>query len=406
MSKFAKNAQFTKDSRLRNVCVTTWRKDGYRHKLLEDIFADPRVKYICRSPLEACPETGKEHYHLYLELNTTVSLPVLRRLIDSSSAHFEKRNGSPSQARTYCTRFWLNKDLQKIKAEYTTVNPQTDKIEELGVMSRQGSRNDIIALKNAIDSGLTEYELWESFPREYLKYSRHIRRVMYLRDQKRVGDHQKMNVIVLHGDSRTGKTRWAKDKFGYQNVFSPKWNGTKFWFDGYSGQKVLLLNEITGDNVPLPVLQDLLDNYITQQEVKGGFIVSNWDTIVITSNIHPEEWWNSYEKYNRKERKSMYNRITSTIEIGESDDDLSELDWGKKAERPSITLSTSVQPSEKISPEGKKKKLRKNAAVSPKEDSSPKVPEEVWKEEETHSRIEAVGSQDKYSRGSRRSAHS
>lgn len=63
------------------------------------------------------------------------------------------------------------------------------------------------------------------------------------------------------------------------------------WFDGYSGQKTLILDDFSGDFCNYRFLLRLLDCYKMKIEVKGGHAWAVWTTVVITTNVHPSGWY-------------------------------------------------------------------------------------------------------------------
>ena len=64
----------------------------------------------------------------------------------------------------------------------------------------------------------------------------------------------------------------------------------KLWFDGYNGDKTLLLDELRG-NIKLSYLLQILDPYPLKVEVKGGTVNAEWDRVFITTNTPPEKWY-------------------------------------------------------------------------------------------------------------------
>lgn len=97
--------------------------------------------------------------------------------------------------------------------------------------------------------------------------------------------NRNVKVITLIGAPGTGKSRWAYDN--YPDLYS-KPEGQ--WFDGYTGQKTLLLDDFYGD-IPYSQLLKVLDRYPLQVPIKGGFVHAQWDTVIITSNKQPEFWY-------------------------------------------------------------------------------------------------------------------
>lgn len=61
------------------------------------------------------------------------------------------------------------------------------------------------------------------------------------------------------------------------------------WFDGYFGQKVVLMEELRPGVIPYATLLQLLDGYEVVAPKKGGFVRWNPEKIWITSCFKPEE---------------------------------------------------------------------------------------------------------------------
>ena len=96
-----------------------------------------------------------------------------------------------------------------------------------------------------------------------------------------------MEVSIYYGATGTGKTRLAYESS--DSVY--KWNvDTPEWWDGYDGERTLLIDEFYGQLKPSRMLQ-LLDGYTCRLPVKGGFTYANWDKVYITSNAHPDCWY-------------------------------------------------------------------------------------------------------------------
>ncbi|CAH1239158.1 Hypp5736 [Branchiostoma lanceolatum] len=76
------------------------------------------------------------------------------------------------------------------------------------------------------------------------------------------------------------------------------------WFDGYEDQETVVMDDFYGD-VPIKMLQNILDRYPCRVETKGVTREFNPRTIRITSNRHVREWYsdelwlrdNLYESY-------------------------------------------------------------------------------------------------------------
>ena len=78
------------------------------------------------------------------------------------------------------------------------------------------------------------------------------------------------------------------------------------WFDNYTGQEDILLDDFYGW-IKYHTLLQLLDGYLCNYQLKGSTVWKNWSRVFITSNKDPSEW------YNRPEWDALRRRIT-TIE--------------------------------------------------------------------------------------------
>lgn len=98
---------------------------------------------------------------------------------------------------------------------------------------------------------------------------------------------QERKCKVYWGPTGTGKSRRAWEEAGF-NAY-PKDPRTKFW-DGYSGQSHVVIDEFRGD-IDIAHMLRWLDRYPVIVEVKGTSTVLKATDIWITSNLHPENWY-------------------------------------------------------------------------------------------------------------------
>jgi len=107
-------------------------------------------------------------------------------------------------------------------------------------------------------------------------------------------DGQKIDGLYIYGPTGTGKTtfavQYAKDlvaegKYNAWYLQQPKGN----WFDGYDGEEILILNEITGglsESISYTTLLAMFDPYKMELAVKGSFTPLRAKLIIMTSNLH------------------------------------------------------------------------------------------------------------------------
>lgn len=229
-----------------------------------------------------------EHEHLqgYVELISGQRLSWVKKNI-SSTAHWEIRHGTQQEAIAYC-----KKDESRVSGPY-----------ELGVPSKgRGSRTDVIAFRDAIKSGKRRRDLFEEQPlmmARYYKFYDHYKRTIV----PERSEDERFKVMLFYGSTGTGKTRKVYKEWGKSNNFRrlPCNNGT-MWFDGYDMHKYVLLDDFAGaaSHISLVMLLQILDRYPIEVPVKGSFTWWLPIKIVVTTNLHPRNW------YKWENRESQY----------------------------------------------------------------------------------------------------
>lgn len=107
---------------------------------------------------------------------------------------------------------------------------------------------------------------------------------------------------VYWGPTGVGKSRRAWHEAGIQAY--PKDPRTKWW-DGYRNQKNIVIDEFRGD-IDISHILRWLDRYPCIIEQKGTATVKSFDSIWITSNIHPNDW---YPTLDEQTKEALFRRL-------------------------------------------------------------------------------------------------
>ncbi len=220
--------------------------------------------------------SGTLHFQGYVLFSCVKKLSGVKKF--DSSAHWEPRRGSHLEAKTYCTK------------EDTRVEGPFEFGEE--PQSGSGGRSDLLAVKRKLDEGVSERAIAadEEHFGSWVRHHRAFQRYVCLRkDSQRTWPTY---TFVFWGPPGTGKSRRALAEAGDDAywVAKPRVSGS-LWFDGYSGQSNVVMDDFTGSWTTQNFMCRLLDRYPMQVETKGGFVPFTARKIWITSNKCPMDWW-------------------------------------------------------------------------------------------------------------------
>lgn len=258
------------------------------------LVADPTFVYFVENR-EICPETGKTHGQAYLEFSSNKRLGGLVKIFGPKN-HFEPRKGTREQARDYC--------MKEESREPGTVPLELGEWKE---SKGKGKRTDLQDACESLKKRGLKPTIEES-PHMYVKYAVNMERLA----QFYVGQNsqfRKLNVVVLVGPPGCGKTRYVWDNNDFDEVYPLTTYGKgKTWFQGYMGQKILLIDDFNG-NIEFTELLRILDGYKLYVETKGGSALAEWTTVYITSNYPVSDWYAG--NYNIAALQRRINRIYS-----------------------------------------------------------------------------------------------
>jgi hypothetical protein len=354
ISRFQKIFSMSR-SKSRAWCFTINNYDDQTEDAIKQLYQDTdSCLYLCYGH-EVGEEKKTPHLQGYVYFENPRTMRGVSRMDAFSRAHLAAAKGSARQNREYCSK------------------QDTANFVELGEMPRQGDRTDISAFLDAVKEGADDYELMCDFPREFVKYGRAIDRARSATLKRKARSFRQVTVTTLIGPTGTGKTRLAFHMDPDLYVVPNPSGASQLWFDGYTGQKTILLDDFYGW-IKYGFLLRLLDGHRMQAAIKGSFTAAAWTQVIITSNQHPSQW------YQKGLTPALKRRLDTdgiyTVELSESgrtmvtseDGDEKYVDWEDDTDVKEIAAALAQEEEEepeekKRRPRRKKKKLLRRSST-------------------------------------------
>ncbi len=250
-------------------------------------------------------ETGLERETRHLQgacvIGKQMEFSSLKRIRGLHRAHIEAMRGTPEDSKKYCSK--------------EDNNPF-----ESGDIPQPGKRSDLHDVCDKINAGATILDLARDEDARamgvVIRHFKGIQNLIHLRCPKRDCPPE---VIWIYGATGVGKTRCAiefAELVGRGEFWISK--GTLRWFDGYCGQRVVILDDLRTRHAQFSFLLRLLDRYPMSVEFKGGYTSWTPQLIFITCPKHPEQMWS----LRSEEDKEQLVRRCSWIEEATDYDDI------------------------------------------------------------------------------------
>ena len=221
--------------------------------------------------LERAPTTGMLHLQGAVHFLQPTRMGAAKALLGGESAHVEVcRNYL--KAVEYCR-----------KEESRVAGPW-----EHGKATSQGARTDLASVVAMVLGGKRPRQIAQEEPVLYARFAKNLQALRQELDRPRQRDDIK--VALFWGTTGTGKTRTIHDLWNAEDVYR-LFDMKTPWMDGYSDQKIVLIDDYGEGKMCIHLLKNILDRYPIEVPVKGGRVAWNPELIVITSNGPPETWY-------------------------------------------------------------------------------------------------------------------
>lgn len=271
--------------RRRDWCFTLNNYTEEHLALLETL--SKKALYLCYGK-EVAPTTGTPHLQGYIYFKDTKTFSALKKKLPDGT-HIERAEGNAQQNKVYCSK--------------------EGKFTEYGECPKQGKRNDISDIKEAVAQGKNMNQIIDIATNYQALKTAEL--ILKYRERKR---NWKPSVHWFYGPTGTGKTRKA-----YELCENPyrKTNRSGKWWDGYDAHSHVIIDDIKDDSREMyEDLLELLDRYDVRVEHKGGSRQFLATKIIVTSAEHPYELFKRFHQ-----AKELLRRIDEITYIPNEDDD-------------------------------------------------------------------------------------
>ena len=231
---------------------------------------------ICKS------EQGVYHIHLVITLSKPIRATALSKKL--GNAHIETMRGTKEQAEDYIEKRGKFEEKGEIILDR---QGSIDKIENNQGYRTDWANFDKIALQDDFD--LNDYILKNQITGKKEKdcINRYTRLM-----QTKAQAFRKLEVVYVEGETGQGKTKGVYDRHNAKDIFRISQDNTNsFKFDGYQGEKILLLDELRPNQIATSYLFQILDGYPMRVNVKGGYMWAQWEKIYITTCYSLDNWY-------------------------------------------------------------------------------------------------------------------
>ena len=235
---------------------------------------------------EICPSTERLHFQFYVELKKPMRMSGLKKNLYKDT-HLKRATASREAGREYAMK--TEHDSKGCRVEGT--NP----IEIGDWDGKQGQRNDLLAVKESIDSGMDESACWNEHFEQMVK---HHKAFNAYRISTKKGRRDAPKIEILWGGPGSGKSAYcqlqedlAGEEFYWLSAPADgAGRNSRMWWDGYNGESTVVIDEFYGW-IPYSLLLRMLDRTSVQVEVKGGSVPLRATRFIFTSNTPPEQWY-------------------------------------------------------------------------------------------------------------------
>jgi len=244
------------------VVISNWTPDDLT--FIEEAVKAEILTYMIVGE-EKCPTTGTPHLQGYAMCKNKHSIKSLKKNLDDLGVHSHWQCTQPFNTNHQAMIDYCKGLVDKKQPDSNKDNWKPQEYHEFGVAPKgQGTRTDLAAAIDVINSGGTLYDVALQCPQQFIQYNGGLAKWQAMLQPQR---NWPMTVYWLWGKTGTGKSRWA-----HENTEAPYYKdpNTKWWC-GYAGQKEVIIDDYRpSKEMPFNYMLALLDRYPMQVQSKHG----------------------------------------------------------------------------------------------------------------------------------------
>lgn len=259
-----------------------------------------RPDYMCWG-LEKAPETGREHFHVYLRFSIRKRMRQVIDMFGTNRLKCFHCRGTEAQVRDYCHKTGKHAEKQSFRLSFGEEG--AFKADE----GKQGKRTDLANIAEQILAGTTMVNIALEHPADYIRYNKGLEAFACLTREPPPRERD-VQVLWLWGPTGTGKThRIMTSEIQLDGVFTVT-RGAHQW-DGYNGEKTILLDEWRSADWPIQMMNKILDKWKYELPCRYRNKFAEWTRVMICSNDTPSSAY--VEEPNPEMRRAFFRRVAT-----------------------------------------------------------------------------------------------
>lgn len=286
----------------------------------EEIIERLKNEWIADKPLRkghwayCISASGTPHVHMVLENSSAMRFSAVKKA-------YPKANLAPTKADRKTVLAYINKEPPyDSKGETIICSASHGNIEGHKRFVLSNQNETLYAIERLIEDGLTPNQIMD----EDIKFRKEetlIRKAYFAKRYKETPPQRNIRVVWHLGASGSGKSySYVKlcEQYGDENVylFSDYANKGANGFDCYSGERIVVIDELKKGSLPFEFLLTITQGYRTQIHCRYANVYSLWDAIEVNSIYPPEDIYDSIVSISERDKdpiKQLLRRITKYV---------------------------------------------------------------------------------------------